>query len=77
MTWKPLGRKRAREIMRRLKEIRRTATMSTASFGFNDKELTSLIREETRIWRNSWIIYPLDAIIAEFEEVYKLVGDDA
>lgn len=75
------GHRVPRKILLALHEIRRTATMENASFGFPDDRLrvvrenfsteipsdihpTDYIKEQTRLWRNSWIESPLDTIIA-------------
>lgn len=55
-------------VLQELKEIRRIATMEQAGFspnhGLSDKAFTEQIREATRIWRESWILGPLDGVIA-------------
>ena len=65
-----------------LKEIARTATMDNASFCFpNEVVLASresfgefenltvdeLIKARTKIWRDSWIVSPLEDLIAKLE----------
>lgn len=66
-----------------LRKIAGTATMSHASFGFNEQEgfVAALetfgtptqttpdeyIKARTRIWRESWIIDPLNAICDAIE----------
>ena len=65
-----------------LREIARTATMKTASFCFpNEIVLASresfgefenltvddLIKARTKIWRESWIVSPLEDLIAKLE----------
>jgi len=64
-------------IINKLKEVRATATMETASFGFPNDEViathhgergliahpTDYIKERTRPWRHSWVIGPLDEIL--------------
>jgi hypothetical protein len=62
--WKTLGRKDAETLYNSLKEIRRTATMETADF-------TNKIKEETLVWRQSWILHPLDTVIAQIKQTYK------
>ena len=65
----------ARCIAARLQEIRNIATMKTASIHYGDSpssfgaDITDLVRESTRIWRESWIIGPLDEIIKELQNV--------
>lgn len=65
-------------VIDRLKKIRQTATMNNASFGFPHDTVThthhfedtktehpdDYIKEKTRLWRLSWIIEPLDEVIA-------------
>jgi hypothetical protein len=63
---KSLTRKRLAPIVRQLQEIRRTSTMKDALFGCpGDNDLTTLIKSETELWRESWLIDPLDHIIKE------------
>jgi hypothetical protein len=60
-------------LVERLRDIRNIATMKTASIRYGDRpfpfgaDITDLVRESTRLWRESWIIGPLDEIIAELE----------
>ncbi len=79
---KNLGKKKARIILSKLRETRRTATMENASFCLDNKgELkywkmgndddTARIRESTKLWRQSWLLYPLDEVIKELEEIYE------
>ena len=80
----PIGKKKARELLAEAKEARRAATMQTMSVGWpgetvsksgtfaNDEDGTTTpdeyIRDKTRLYRESWIIGPLDRIIAELEK---------
>ena len=63
-----------KKMLNDLKEIRAIATMQTARFHVGEEpfpfgaECTELVREATRIWRESWIIGPLDEIIKELEK---------
>lgn len=73
--WKPLGRRQAYDVLRLLREARESATMKNASFGGFGKEgekKTKEIKEETRLYRQSWIISPLDRVINQLESLYKL-----
>lgn len=69
-----MSKSRTRDLIHRLKEIRNISTMKTASFHIGEQpfpfgaECTELVREATRLWRESWITYPLDEIIKELEE---------
>ena len=56
-----------------LKGIREIITMERSNFdlGFTDdalplkaSEVTDFIRERTRLWRESWLLEPLDELIA-------------
>lgn len=65
-------------ILYKLKDVRATAMMETASFGFPNDCVKATghfeanfeghpdeyIKEKTRLWRESWIKGPLDDIIA-------------
>jgi hypothetical protein len=62
-----IGRKKASKLLEELREVRKTATMESASFGF-DKALDAIIKEKTRLWRETWIIAPLDRAIRLLEE---------
>ena len=67
--------------LNQLKEIARVATMETAGFNFPGEtvtvkgsltgdddgtfDTTEMIRDRTRIWRETWIVNPLQDIIAD------------
>lgn len=60
----------------KLKEVRQLLEMETCSFhapderGFNPAQndaFTAQVREQTRIWRESWILPVLDELIAKYE----------
>ena len=70
--YRRLGKLKAEKILQRLRSVRDTATMHDASFGFADLVLTEMIKKETRRWRNTWIISPLNEIIEELNEIYEL-----
>jgi hypothetical protein len=67
-----------RKVLEALKEARQAATMEAASFGFPNDTVTAsmhmegtktmhpdeFIKGETRLYRQSWIISPLDRVIA-------------
>jgi hypothetical protein len=61
------------ELIKQLREIRNIATMKDARFHIGDEpfpfgaECTDLIRAATRLWRDSWIVGPLDELIKELE----------
>lgn len=79
MHMKNLGKKKVKNILRRLENIRRTATMENASFYLNKENKdwlkmgneadTNKIKEATHLWRSSWIILPLDEVIKELESI--------
>lgn len=52
----------------RLKEIVNTATMNNASFYMNNEEKNNEIKRVTRLWRETWIISPLNHIINDIEK---------
>lgn len=80
----PIGKKKARELLAEAKEARRAATMQNMSVGWPGETLSKVgtfagdedgittpdeyIRSKTRLYRESWIIGPLDRIIAELEK---------
>ena len=61
------------QMLEQLKDIRKVATMESASFRIGEQpfpfgaECTDLVRVATKLWRDSWIIGPLDEIIAALE----------
>ena len=62
------------QVIQQLKEIREISTMKNASFHVGDEpfpfgaDVTDLVRQATRLWRDSWIIGPLDELITELEK---------
>ena len=65
-----------------LREIARTATMTNASFCFPEEKIDAaretfgpierltvddLIKARTKVWRDSWIVDPLERLIAGLE----------
>ena len=54
-------------MLRVLKEVRRHLTMET----FNCGKDTELVKEETRLWRDTWILPPLDEVIKHLEDEKK------
>lgn len=83
----PIGKKQARKMLSIAKEARRSATMKTMSVAFPGETVSvsgsltgdddgifwtdDFIRARTRIYRQNWIISPLDEIIAILEEAAK------
>lgn len=68
-------------LIRELAEIRDTATMETAQlFGFDpDRQAKNAeLRERTRIWRQTWLIRPLNEMIKRYEAALgQQTNDDA
>ena len=61
-------------IVDRLKEVLEASTMERADFdGCGDKEKTktSFIKERTRLYRQSWLIQPLEKAISDLQEELK------
>lgn len=62
------------EELQDLREIMKTATMKTANFrkigpdADKDDEIDALVKERTRIWRNTWIVEPLRDMIEAIEQ---------
>lgn len=60
-------------IVQQLREIRDVSTMKSANFRLGDEpfpfglDVTELVKIATRLWRSSWIIGPLNVLIAELE----------
>lgn len=60
------------KLIRVLTDIRDTTTMKTARFGsIGDETKTQEIEELTRLWRNTWIIGPLEELIERYENAIK------
>ena len=55
-----MGKKEARRLLSIAKEARKSALMDNADF-------SEELKEETRLYRNTWIVHPLDQIIAALE----------
>lgn len=68
--------------LNRLNEIAKTATMENASFGFPNEKFHAplesygpnvettpdqFIKERTKLWRESWIIAPLQEILKRYD----------
>lgn len=80
----PIGKKQARLLLAELKEARRAATLESASFEWDGETVTTrgsfasdedgietptnYIRRKTRLYRESWLIGPLDRVIEELEK---------
>ncbi len=66
---------RTKEVLARLREARKAATFDSACFSLSgwmsNNQDTALICEITRLYRESWIIGPLDEAIAEIERSVK------
>ena len=63
-----------------LKEIRRVATMKTMSLqtynmkprlDIDNATLTAIVESSTELWRETWIITPLDEVIEKLEKEYN------
>ena len=76
--WKTLGRKDAHELVWQLKSVLRSVKMENANFdgmssGIDALEnKTEFIKQETRIYRKSWQIEPLEKIISQLSNQYDL-----
>ncbi len=74
-----IGKRKALDILDIIKEVRRISKMEHASFHdpdakemskewWNTEPYTKGVREATRLWRDSWIIGPLDEVIEILEK---------
>ncbi|KKN75827.1 hypothetical protein LCGC14_0377030 [marine sediment metagenome] len=70
MIHKPIGIKQAERIYDGLREIRQTATMKSMNLdsGTPGNPITKLVRKKTQLWRESWLVEPLDNIITQIRE---------
>lgn len=63
--------KEAKRIRQCLIQLRDTATMETANFSRPDLkgsvEMDKAIKDMTKLWRESWLIDPLNAMIERYE----------
>lgn len=79
-----IGKKKLRLLLAELRQARRRATMERMSVASSPKETVSIsgdhdgtfhtdefIRDRTFRYRESWIIGPLDRVIAELEVAAK------
>lgn len=67
---KTMPKKETEALLRELREIRQVATMETANFFpfvEDSEEKMNELRALTRVWRQSWIIEPLDRLIERYE----------
>jgi len=55
------------EELSALKRISVLATMKTADFDSYNNEINILIKGKTKLWRETWIISPLNEIIGNIE----------
>lgn len=71
------GERLPRKILDAIKEARRSATMEDAGFDWSDSTMTASCREgdfvgrpdtfiknRTKLYRETWIVHPLDRVIA-------------
>lgn len=56
-----------KNLIAKLEDVRKRSTMETADLGKNHE----LIKEETRLWRATWITIPLDEVIEELKEMIE------
>jgi hypothetical protein len=70
-----VGKKKLEEYVSMLNEVKDTATMKHADFSNNvyfGREIPDyFIKEATELWRDTWLVSPIDRIITEFEELLK------
>ena len=62
-----LGKKRLKHRIGELKELRRISTMEVANFDIHNPETTKFIKDKTRLYRETYLVLPLDELIKEFE----------
>jgi hypothetical protein len=61
---KSLGIKKQERLLDTLRDVIRSAQMKDANFGKH----TELVKDETRLYRESWLIAPLERVIRIVEE---------
>ena len=63
-----MPKQETRALLSELRELHRTATMESANFdGSNREHRTEFIREKTQLWRETWLISPLEKLIERYE----------
>lgn len=77
-TRRAVRKSKIHEIASRLDHIRRTATMDNMSVddAYPKEEVipakrdavSDFIRKRTELWRNSWVVHPLEEIIEELRK---------
>lgn len=68
--FKPLGKKEAESLYWLIRNAAKSATFENASFGM-DKVETQKVKDLTKIYRQTWIIDPLQKAIMKLKENYN------
>ena len=81
--FRPMYKRELKKLKTELEVVRRTATMehshfenitSNATHTVNEREVTDFVRERTRLWRESWLVHPLDVMIERIEDCLEGVS---
>ncbi len=54
---KGIRKRQILRVIKKIEEVRKVSTMERADF-------PDELKEQTRLWRYSWIVYPLEEILA-------------
>jgi len=67
-----VGKKNLEGYILMLNEIKKIATMEDSDFSNNKYGIPDFrIKEITELWRESWLVSPIEKIINYFEELIK------
>lgn len=75
--FRPMYKHELQKLKTELEVVRRTATMENARFGnitsnathvVPEGEITDFVRDQTRLWRDTWLVHPLDEMIERVED---------
>lgn len=76
--FRPMYKREIEELKTQLEELRRKLTMEHTHFGditrpnrvhkLTENEITDFIRDQTRLWRESWMLHPLAKMIERCED---------
>lgn len=68
--------------LKALKKLRKRANFETAGFGncaealpIQVRDVTEFIKERTRVYRDSWVLPIIDALIAKYDHKLNGVGE--
>ena len=75
--FRPMYKHELQEMKHELERVRRTATMEHSSFEnitssathvIPEGEVNDFVRDRTRLWRQTWLVHPLDEMIERVDD---------